>query len=74
MERLQQPMGKLQSMEAVLELPSFKAAQHSYESLMADMQQYEKALAEDWCGQVSSDVRGKCWQWSSSASRHAAAM
>jgi hypothetical protein len=54
MERLQEPMGKLQSMEAVLELPSFKAAQHSYESLMADMQQYEQALVADWCGQVST--------------------
>ncbi|KAF6251999.1 flagellar outer dynein arm heavy chain beta [Scenedesmus sp. NREL 46B-D3] len=31
-----------------------KAAQHSYEGLMADMQQYEQALVEDWCGQVAS--------------------
>lgn len=56
MERLQEPMGKLQSMEAVLELASFKAAQHSYESLMADMQQYEQALVGDWCGQVSNGI------------------
>lgn len=52
MERLQEPMSKLQSMDSVLELPAFKAAQHSYESLMAEMQQYEKALVEDWCAQV----------------------
>jgi hypothetical protein len=45
-------------MEAVLQLPSFEAAQHSYESLMADMQQYEQALVEDWCGQVSGNLKG----------------
>eukprot|EP00878_Enallax_costatus_P030099 GHUV01032734.1.p2 GENE.GHUV01032734.1~~GHUV01032734.1.p2 ORF type:complete len:143 (-),score=36.64 GHUV01032734.1:204-632(-) len=53
MERLQEPMGKLQSMDAsVQEMPAFKAAQHSYEAVMAEMQQYEKALVQDWCSQV----------------------
>lgn len=53
MERLQEPMGKLQSMDAVVQdMPAFKSAQHSYEAVMAEMQQYEKALVQDWCSQV----------------------
>lgn len=53
MERLQEPMGKLQSMDcSVQDMPTSKAAQRSYEAVMAEMQQYEKALVQDWCGQV----------------------
>jgi hypothetical protein len=48
-------MGKLQAMDkAVTDMPAFKAAQHSYDSLMSEMQQYEAALVEDWCSQVRS--------------------
>eukprot|EP00878_Enallax_costatus_P014708 GHUV01015385.1.p1 GENE.GHUV01015385.1~~GHUV01015385.1.p1 ORF type:complete len:890 (+),score=327.73 GHUV01015385.1:1824-4493(+) len=63
MERLQEPMGKLQSMDAsVQEMPAFKAAQHSYEAVMAEMQQYEKALVQDWCSQVDTTSESKLHQ------------
>jgi len=47
-------MGKLQSMDkAVTDMLAFRAAQHSYENLMTEMQQYEAALWEgNWCSQV----------------------
>jgi hypothetical protein len=53
MERLQEPMNKLLSMDrSVLDLAAFRAAQQKFELVMAEMQQYEAALVEDWCSQV----------------------
>jgi hypothetical protein len=46
-------MNKLLSMDrSVLDLAAFRAAQQKFESVMAEMQQYEAALVEDWCSQV----------------------
>jgi hypothetical protein len=52
-ERLQDPMSKLLAMDrSVLELPAFSAAQQRFEAVMAEMQQYEATLVQDWCSQV----------------------
>lgn len=46
-------MGKLLAMDrSVLDLPAFRAAQEKFESVMAEMQQYEATLVADWCSQV----------------------
>lgn len=61
MERLQEPMSKLLTMDStVLEMPVFKAAQHSYHTVMAEMQQYEQALVQDWCAQVCQVPVSNC--------------
>lgn len=53
MERLQEPLNKLLSMDrSVLELPAFRAAYEKCESVLAEMQQYEASLVGDWCSQV----------------------
>eukprot|EP00879_Flechtneria_rotunda_P005416 GHRR01005708.1.p1 GENE.GHRR01005708.1~~GHRR01005708.1.p1 ORF type:complete len:1495 (+),score=578.36 GHRR01005708.1:300-4784(+) len=60
MERLQEPMGKLQSLDkSVQEMPAFKNVQHSYDTVMAEMQQYEAVLVQDWCAQVASTSDAK---------------
>lgn len=62
-ERLQDPMTRLLAMDRnVLELPAFSAAQQRFEAVMAEMQQYEATLVQDWCSQVGSwaDVACVC--------------
>lgn len=46
-------MGKLLAMDrSVLDLPAFRAAQEKFESVVAEMQQYEATLEAEWCSQV----------------------
>lgn len=46
-------MNKLLSMDrSVLDLPAFRTAHEKFDSVMAEMQQYEARLVEDWCSQV----------------------
>ncbi len=53
MERIQEPMSKLQAMGPVLlESPQGVEVQHNYDGLMAAMQEYERIIVEDWCQQV----------------------
>lgn len=57
MERIQEPMSKLQGMHnSVLESPDARDIQHTYDTLMAAMQEYESIIVQDWCKQVCCHV------------------
>lgn len=62
-ERLQEPMDKLLGLDrSTLELPAFRSAQHKFEVVMAEMQQFEAGLVQDWCEQVGTALRvDLCW-------------
>lgn len=63
-ERLQEPMNKMLSMDRnVLDLAAFRAAQQKFESVMAEMQEYETALVEDWCSQVGTTAATTLFLW-----------
>jgi dynein heavy chain len=63
MERIQEPMVKLQSLDrSVMESPAAKGVQQSFDGLMALMKEYEAAIIQDWCNQVAATSDEKLQQ------------
>lgn len=55
-ERVQEPWGKLQGMQQLLDSPEGKAVAATYASLIAAMQQYEQIIIKDWCEKVRAQL------------------